>query len=196
MAEVLSANAQAFALHYCTRSLEKAAFTQRISAAQFSGQVQMHCDDGADSQKLALDTLLGQSPAHTHLYVCGPQGFMDAVLGKARALGWPESALHFEFFSGQVVTHAADSSFQVEIASTGQRITIPKDVTVTHALAAAGVELMTACEQGVCGTCITRVLSGIPDHRDSYLSPDERAANDQFTPCCSRSLTPVLRLDL
>ena len=71
-----------------------------------------------------------------------------------------------------------------------------KDQTVTQALSAAGVEVQTSCEQGVCGTCLTRVLSGVPDHKDLYLTPEEQAANDQFTPCCSRAKTPRLVLDL
>ena len=61
---------------------------------------------------------------------------------------------------------------------------------------ACGVEIMVSCEQGVCGTCITRVLGGVPDHRDLYFTDEEKAANDQFTPCCSRSKTPLLVLDL
>ena len=67
---------------------------------------------------------------------------------------------------------------------------------IVQALAEAGVTVATSCEQGVCGTCLTRVLEGIPDHRDLYLTPDEQAANDLFTPCCSRAKTPVLVLDL
>jgi len=69
-------------------------------------------------------------------------------------------------------------------------------MTVVQALSAAGVEIATSCEQGVCGTCLTRVLEGEPDHRDMYLTEEEQAANDQFTPCCSRSVSPVLVLDL
>jgi vanillate O-demethylase ferredoxin subunit len=69
-------------------------------------------------------------------------------------------------------------------------------MTVTKALAAAGVEIMMSCEQGVCGTCLTRVLEGVPDHKDSYLTPEEQAANDQFLPCCSRAKTAMLVLDL
>ena len=67
---------------------------------------------------------------------------------------------------------------------------------MVQALAAAGVEVQTSCEQGVCGTCLTRVLEGEPDHRDLYLTPEEQAANDQFTPCCSRAKSPLLVLDL
>ena len=72
----------------------------------------------------------------------------------------------------------------------------PKDKTVVAALAAAGTNVEISCEQGVCGTCLTRVLEGEPDHRDLYLSPEERAANDQFLPCCSRAKSARLVLDL
>src|SRR5258706_7400503 len=134
--------------------------------------------------------------AGVHVYVCGPKGFMDAVLGVARSLGCPESQLHYEFFSADVVKSSEDETFQVKLASTGRVVVVPKDKTVTDALRAVGVEIPTSCEQGICGTCITRVLEGEPDHKDLYLSPEEQAANDQFTPCCSRAKSPVLVLDL
>ena len=88
------------------------------------------------------------------------------------------------------------SSFEVKIASTGQVIHVAADKSVVQALAAAGVEIITSCGEGVCGTCLTRVLEGTPEHWDSYLTPEEQAANNQFTPCCSRSETPLLVLDL
>ncbi|MBV8617611.1 MAG: 2Fe-2S iron-sulfur cluster binding domain-containing protein, partial [Curvibacter sp.] len=95
-----------------------------------------------------------------------------------------------------VQQRAEDSPFEVEIASSGQIVVVDPGVTVAQALEQAGVRLMTSCEQGVCGTCLTRVLAGTPDHRDSYLSPEEQAANDQFLPCCSRSLSARLLIDL
>ena len=73
---------------------------------------------------------------------------------------------------------------------------VPAGKTVVRVLAEHGVEVPTACEQGVCGTCLTRVLDGEPEHRDSFLSEAERARNDQFTPCCSRAKSRVLVLDL
>jgi vanillate O-demethylase ferredoxin subunit len=75
-------------------------------------------------------------------------------------------------------------------------VTVPAGITVIKALAAQGVEIPYSCEEGVCGTCLTRVLEGVPDHRDLYLTEEEQAANDQFTPCCSRAKTSVLVLDL
>ncbi len=88
------------------------------------------------------------------------------------------------------------SSFEVKLARSGRIIPVPADQSVVQALAAAGVEIITSCGEGVCGTCLTRVLEGTPEHWDSYLTPEEQAANNQFTPCCSRSETPLLVLDL
>jgi vanillate monooxygenase ferredoxin subunit len=88
------------------------------------------------------------------------------------------------------------SSFDVKIASTGKVIHVAADKSVVQALAEAGVEIITSCGEGVCGTCLTGVREGIPEHWDSYLTPEEQAANNQFTPCCSRSQTPLLVLDL
>ncbi|NVO05007.1 MAG: oxidoreductase [Rhodoferax sp.] len=196
MAEQLSAAQAAFDMHYCTRAVERTAFVQRIAASPFASSVHHHYDDGATVQKLDLQVLLSEPQAGVHLYVCGPRGFMDAVLRTARGQGWPENRLHYEFFSAEVVHTDSDASFEVQIASTGKIVTVPKDQSVTQALAAAGVEVLTSCEQGVCGTCLTRVLAGTPDHKDSYLTPEEQAANDQFLPCCSRAKSPLLVLDL
>lgn len=196
MAERLAITGAAFEMHYATRAPERTAFHARIAASSFADRVHFHYDNGDAAQKLDLKALLAQPQAGTHLYVCGPKGYMDAVLGTARAAGWPEAQLHYEFFGAEVAKSDSDAGFEIKLASSGRIIMVPKDQTVTQALAAAGVEVMVSCEQGVCGTCLTRVLEGVPDHKDSYLTPEEQAANDQFTPCCSRSKTPQLVLDL
>lgn len=87
-------------------------------------------------------------------------------------------------------------NFEVKIASSGQVVMVPWDKSVTQALADAGVDIMTSCEQGICGTCLTRVLEGTPEHNDSFLTADEQASNGLFTPCCSRSKSAMLVLDL
>ncbi len=196
MAERLAITGAAFEMHYATRAPERTAFRARIAASSFADRVHFHHDNGDAAQKLDLKALLANPQAGTHLYICGPKGYMDAVLGTARAAGWPESQLHYEFFGAEVAKSDSDAGFEIKLASSGRIIMVPKDQTVTQALAAAGVEVMVSCEQGVCGTCLTRVLEGVPDHKDSYLTPEEQAANDQFTPCCSRSKTPQLVLDL
>ncbi|KAG8149831.1 PDR/VanB family oxidoreductase [Burkholderia catarinensis] len=196
MAERLFSAGAAFDMHYCARSADRMAFVERINAAGFHDRARFHVDDGDPAQRFDLASVLASAPDGTHLYVCGPRGFMDAVLGEARARNWPDERLHYEFFGASVEASAADRAFQVRIASSGKVIDVPPECTVVAALTANGVDVLTSCEQGVCGTCLTRVLEGEPEHRDSYLTDAEKAAGDQFMPCCSRSRTAVLVLDL
>ncbi len=90
----------------------------------------------------------------------------------------------------------ADGDFQVKIASTGQCYAVAKNQTVVDALKQHGIDIVTSCGEGVCGTCITGVLEGEPDHQDFHLTEEEQALNNQFTPCCSRSKSAMLVLDL
>jgi vanillate monooxygenase ferredoxin subunit len=196
MAERLALSGAAFEMHYCTRSPARTAFRQRIAAASYAPRVSFHFDDGDTAQKLPLAQLVAAPRPGVHLYVCGPKGFMDWVLGSARAAGWPAEQLHCEYFGAEVAPSDHDAGFEVQLASSGRIIVVPKDQTVVQALAAAGVEVMTSCEQGVCGTCLTRVLEGECDHKDMYLTPEEQAAHDQFTPCCSRARSARLVLGL
>lgn len=196
MAERLAQVGAAFEMHYCTRSKARTAFALRIAASVFASRVAFHFDNGPADQRLGLDAVLADPQPGRHLYVCGPKGFMDAVLATARAKGWPEGRIHHEFFGAEVAARADDGSFEVKLASSGRVIPVAADCTVVQALADAGVSVATSCEQGVCGTCLTRVIEGEPDHRDMYLTPEEQAAGDQFLPCCSRSKSPRLVLDL
>jgi len=194
MAERLSSEGGDFDMHYCARSRERAAFVARIEDSAFAGRVTFHFDDGDPAQKLDIQGLLASAGEDAHLYVCGPKGFMEAVLDAARRLGWAEERLHFEFFAADVDT--SGDSFDVRLVSSGKVVSVPSDLTVAEALAKAGVEVPVSCGQGICGTCLVRVLEGEPDHRDLYLSPEEQAKNDQFTPCCSRSKSRTLVLAL
>lgn len=196
MAEALAAKGAAFELHYCARSPEKAAFKERLAQCGFAARVAFHYDSGDAAQKLDLQALLAKPEPGVHVYVCGPQGFIDYVMSTARAQGWPQAQLHVEYFSAAAVDTSGDGAFDVRLASSGQTYTVPAGKTVIKVLEEQGVVVPYSCEEGVCGTCLTRVLEGVPDHRDMYLTEEEQAANDQFTPCCSRAKTPLLVLDL
>lgn len=193
MAQSLARSGSSFEFHYCTRSAASTAFQERIAADDLRKRTFVYHDD---QQRADLQQLLATPHADTHLYVCGPTGFMAAVLDTARAAGWTDSNLHREYFAAPETPSAPGDAFQVTVQSTGRVIHIAADQTVVQALAAQGVEIQTSCEQGICGTCLTRVLSGTPDHRDAYLTDEERAANDQFLPCCSRARSAMLVLDL
>jgi len=158
MAERLSSLGKSFEMHYCTRSKDLTAFASRIAQSSFAANVTHHYDDGAKEQLLDIPGLLSTPKPGVHLYVCGPKGFMDAVLSTAREAAWPEEQLHYEFFSADVGPSDSDSDFVVEIASTGKLIPIPKEKTIIEVLEAAVIDITMSCEPGVCGTCLTRVL--------------------------------------
>ena len=196
MAEWLSASGESFELHYCVRSRDRAAFVERMSARPYADKVHLHFDDGEAGQKFDAESILATPRPGVHLYVCGPTGFMTWVLDTAKAKAWPAANVHREFFGAPAQDHSADGSFDIKIASTGKILRVAAGETVVHALAAVGIHIETSCEQGVCGTCLTRVLEGEPEHKDMYLTDDEKAANSSFLPCCSRAKSSCLVLDL
>lgn len=196
MAERLAKIGGDFEMHYCSRSPERMAFRQRIERSTYAGRVHEHFDDGDPAQKLDLPAVLGAQPAGTHLYVCGPAGFIDFVSNAAQQNGWDNELIHFEYFAAKAVDTSADDSFEIQVASSGKIYNVGKDDSIVSVLAENGVEIPTSCEQGICGACITRVLEGRPDHRDQVLTDQERNEENWVTPCCSRSLTPRLVLDI
>jgi vanillate monooxygenase ferredoxin subunit len=196
MAERLARDGAAFEMHYCTRSAPRTAFAARIAAANWAGRVSLHHDDGPPEQRLDLKRVLSAPHDETHLYVCGPRGFIDWVCDTAHAAGWAPANMHFEHFAGQEPAGTEERAFEVRLASSGRTILVPPGRSVAAALHASGISLPVSCEQGVCGTCLTRVIAGEPEHRDSYLTDEERCRNDQFLPCCSRSRSACLVLDL
>jgi vanillate O-demethylase ferredoxin subunit len=196
MAQRLQAIGADFTMHYGARSADRMAFRDEIAASPFAARVQLHFDDGAADQKFDAAAVLARPEAGTHIYICGPTGFIDYVTQAASRLGWPSEQVHLEYFGAAPQDTTGDQAFQVKLASSGATYEIPANQTVVQALQAKGVEILVSCEQGVCGTCITRVLEGECDHRDLYFTDEEKAKNDQFTPCCSRARSKVLVLDL
>jgi vanillate monooxygenase ferredoxin subunit len=196
MAQRLAAIGADFVLHYCTRSVERTAFRTEIANSAFADRVRFHYDAGPPEQKLDLEADLGAPDPACRLYVCGPTGFIDYVVGMAKVKGWSADQIHLEYFGAAPKDSSGDSAFDVRVASSGKTYTVAAGQSVVQALLEHGVEILTSCEQGVCGTCITRVLEGEPDHRDLYFTDEEHAKNDQFTPCCSRAKSKILVLDL
>ncbi|MBV6271630.1 PDR/VanB family oxidoreductase [Alcaligenaceae bacterium CGII-47] len=196
MAKRLQAAQSDFEFHYCSRTLDRTAFHDEIVSSDFAGRTQFHFDDQA-STRMDLDAILSTPHEQTHLYVCGPAGFIDCVVAHAQAVGWPVSQIHFERFAAaeHIEPLASDQTFQVKLASTGEIFDIPPGEPITRVLDRHGVFIPVSCEEGICGTCLTGVVEGVPDHRDSYLTDQEHAVNDQFTPCCSRSKTSLLVID-
>jgi len=195
MAEWLSQTSRSFELHYCTRSRTLTAFLDRISESSYAHWANFHFDDGPAENRLDMEALLHAPAPGVHLYVCGPVGFMNAVQRCATEKGWNASHIHTEYFAADPIS-TEGTGFYVKLVRSGQLLFVPPDKTIVDVLREAGIYIEVSCEQGVCGTCLTRVIEGIPDHRDIYLTPEEHAKNDHFTPCCSRAISETLILDL
>ncbi|GAA0202722.1 cytochrome P450/oxidoreductase [Cytobacillus oceanisediminis] len=144
---------------------------------------------------LDLDALLGEPADDTLVYVCGPTPLLDAV--EERCVTWPRGSLHLERFAAKELgAPVMDEPFEVELARSGRVLTVPTDRSVVDVLDDAGVTVLTSCGEGTCGTCDTKVLDGVPDHRDSVLTGEEQARNDCMMVCVSRSCSARLVLDL
>jgi vanillate O-demethylase ferredoxin subunit len=196
MARQLDREGGDYALHYCARSRHRAAFLPELAG---NPRVSLHFDDEDPGQMLDVDRDLGDPRPDTAVYVCGPTGFMDYVLGKAEALGWPPEVLHKERFSNDLVAAepgmASLGAFTVRLASTDAEYLVPDGSSVLDILLENGVDAPYSCQQGICGECVVRVLAGEPDHRDDVLTDGEHA-DGMFTTCSSRALSPILELDL
>jgi vanillate O-demethylase ferredoxin subunit len=199
MAHELSSGSSEFRLHYAGRTRDRMAFLSTIRNSPFADRVVFHSDDSSLGEPIHLSDAIGQPAPGKRLYVCGPQGFIDAATSQARTIGWNESHVHFERFarpSYPSERNQQETSFAVRLARSNRCVNVGAHQSVAEALIEAGIPLPTSCEQGVCGTCLTVILDGIPEHRDSFLTSEERVSNRHFLPCCSRSHSPVLTLDL
>ncbi len=197
MAYWLQRNEQQFEFHYCIRTKEIAAFLKEVERFSDSGEVQFHFDGGDPSKGLDMKSLLASQESGKHLYYCGPPGFMNAL--KDASSHWEEGTVHFEHFSSEGLEVAARSEesldeFQVKIASTGAVYEIPSYQSIVDVLRENGFDIDTSCEDGFCGTCLTRYLEGEPEHLDEVL--DDEDHEEYVLICCARSFTPMLVLDL
>lgn len=196
MAHYLRAAGASFELQYFSRSIPHTAFHALLSAPEFKGKVSFHYALEPEAVRAYLRRLLWNRPEDGHLYLCGPRPFMDLVEQTAAAT-WPPDAVHLEYFTADPASLAGPrETFKVRLARSGGEYTIPENQSIVEALAAHGVHIETSCEQGVCGTCLTGLIEGTPDHRDVFLTDAEKEACDKLTPCVSRSKSEVLVLDL
>ncbi|GLZ12732.1 ferredoxin [Actinomadura sp. NBRC 104425] len=142
---------------------------------------------------LDLDALLGAPDERTQVYCCGPEPLLAAV--EERCAAWPPGALHVERFTPKDDT-GPRGSFEVELARSGRTLTVPPGKSILQVVEEAGVQVLSSCREGTCGTCETEVLGGEPDHRDSVLTDEERRSGEIMMICVSRARGARLTLDL
>jgi len=196
MAQQIAHDKGRFDLYYYARSLEHVAFGDRLARIDASKSVNLCLGLSPEETESSIQRALESATEGTHVYVCGPAPFMSVVERLALAKVGTER-FHFEHFGAPPVkVEGGNKAFTVELKKSGITCQVSPDQTIVQALEAAGHMVEISCEQGVCGTCLTRVLSGTPEHRDSYLNASEKAKNNQMLLCVSRSLSEKLVLDL
>ncbi|CAB3634472.1 PDR/VanB family oxidoreductase [Achromobacter pestifer] len=195
MAHVLASQSASFELHYCARTRQHAAFVDELRALATPARLHLHHDNGERAKGLDIGALLANAPPGTHVYFCGPAGFMDACADAAKH--WPEGTVHSEHFKAPArpQTDAAPAgSFEVQLARSGATVQVLPEQTIVRALELAGHRIPTSCLSGLCGACKLEYLEGEVDHQDFILSDEEKT--HCLTACVSRAKGARLVVDL
>ncbi|MDQ1065341.1 PDR/VanB family oxidoreductase [Streptomyces canus] len=191
MVEAAEATGADWSLLYGGRTRTSMAFLDRL--APHGDRVLVRPQD--EYGLLDLAAHLGVPKEGTLVHACGPEPLLRAV--QEQCVGWPPGTLGVERFAPvPTAGTGAAAAFELELARSGLTLTVPPDRSVLETVEEAGVTVDFSCREGTCGTCETDVLDGTPDHRDSLLTEDERAAGDTMLICVSRSCGPRLVLDL
>jgi ferredoxin-NADP reductase len=190
MSRVLQAAGKPWSLHFSCRSRADMPFLEEL---QSTPQAHLHFDDEANGAFLDLAGIVAEAPARAHFYCCGPVPMLGAF--EAATSNVVPERVHLEYFSAK---EAADLSgnYMVQLARSGKEFAVPSGKSILDVLRDAGLSVPYSCEEGICGSCETAVISGIPDHRDAILTDKERAANKTMMICCSGCLSEKLVLDL
>jgi vanillate O-demethylase ferredoxin subunit len=195
MAYELSALGRQWHLNYFVRSHAHAAFRSLLRSGGFAENVTIHTGLDVEGTRAQIECLVSEQPTGAHLYICGPRPFMDMITAFAEKT-WTKGSLHLEHFTVDPSLHVTGDGFEVVLAKSGRSVVVGPEETIIDALAAIGLPIETSCEQGICGTCVTRVISGELDHRDAFLTDEEKRSGAMMTPCVSRARGRRIVLDV
>lgn len=195
MIQRLRALGRSWELHYSARSRSNAAFLEELEGLRQRdvAEVFFNFDDESDGRQLDMNALVAECTRGAHIYCCGPVSMLQAF--ERATAERPASEVHAEYFSGKAPPADA-GEFMIVLARSGASLPVRSNSTILGTLLANGFDVPHSCRDGICGTCETTVLEGIPDHRDLVLSEEARATNRTMMICCSRSKTDKLVLDL
>lgn len=187
---------RSFDLHYFARSDEHMAFRAELVGLSAANSIKLvFASEAAEVEAYARDAMRSVSAA-SHLYTCGPGSFMDLICEVAGAR-LSQGNIHLERFAKDPAGPAGpQAGFEVVLAKSDRKISVGDGESIVEALAREGIDVEVSCEQGICGTCLTTVLEGIPDHKDMFLLDDEKDSNTKMCICVSRSKTSQITLEI
>lgn len=185
---------RSWSMYYGARTRKAAAFQTAIETlpSKAREKVYLHFDEEQGGAFLDIAGLVRDADPTYHYYCCGPAPMLKAFEEATAAL--PRSQVHVEYFSA-IDAPATGGGFSVVLARSGRTVDVPPGKTILETLLEAGFDVPHACQMGTCATCETKVLEGVPDHRDVILSPEEKASNKTMMICCSGCIGDRLVLD-
>lgn len=191
----LEALDRSWELFYAARTRLSAAFLDELHGlgSRHRDNLHVNFDHEPSGRMFDLPDIVSSARRDAHLYCCGPVPMLEAF--EAAARGRPAETVHVEYFKAREKP-ALEGGFEVKLARSNRTIKVEAGQTILNALLDAGIAANYACTEGVCGTCETRVLEGLPDHRDLFLGKEEQAANKTMMICCSGSKSGTLVLDM
>ena len=193
MAHTLHDEGKDFSFHFFAHSHQQVPFGDSLAQLPFDANISLHVGKGGNKN---FSGLIGPWREGRVLYVCGPSEFMAEVISSGRSHGWPDEDMHSETFVARAIDQSENRPFEVELAKSGVTLQIGADDYLIDVLNANDCGIPCSCTQGICGSCLTPVLSGPPEHRDAILSDEERARNDQMCVCVGRARGDRLVLDI
>ncbi|MFA8384239.1 MAG: reductive dehalogenase [Pelagibaca sp.] len=185
MAHRLHALGRPFALHYSLKTRSEAGYLEDLAKMPWADKVQIHVSD--EGTRADLENLLPEYQQGQHIYTCGPDLYMNAVMEAAERKRFPEDARHLEYFAVPEMPEYENHAFTLNLTD-GRSFAVPADKTATDVLNENGVAVDVKCSDGICGVCKARIASGAVEHRDFVLSKAQRA--DQIILCQSRAAEP------
>ncbi|GLY69086.1 PDR/VanB family oxidoreductase [Amycolatopsis taiwanensis] len=145
--------------------------------------------------RIPLPEVLAEFRPGQEVYACGPESLISDL--QDATAHWPADTVHFERFKARArASTAEDMPFEVVCAASNKTVSVPAGRSIMTAIEEAGIATPSSCRSGICGSCETAVLDGVPEHRDEILCEADRAAGDRMFICVSRARTPQLVLDL
>ncbi len=195
MAQRAQSLAADYEIHFSSRSRATLPFIEDL---QRRHGTRLHLYISEEGHRNNFRKLLAQPNATTQIYACGPSRMLDELQNVVGQQGWPDHALHVEHFinTSNKLDPENETAFEIELKNAGLTLQVPADKTILEILRASNIDVQNDCEEGLCGACEVRVVSGEIDHRDSVLSLRERQENSRLMACCSRSASKRIVLDL
>ncbi|WP_198559828.1 fatty acid desaturase [Colwellia sp. 12G3] len=196
MAHYLNHLGKPFHLHLFSRNQSYLPFIKEIQKLSFFQQVTTYFDDEMPIFERDIAALLGSGTQNKGLYICGPEKFMDYMINTAKEQHWQANNIHFERFSAKTIDTSNDKAFEIVLKKSAKTLYVPADQSILNILESNNISVPTSCEQGLCGSCVCKVISGKVSHRDSILTEEDHQKDELIAVCVSRATSQSLVLDL